>query len=108
MGFANVIWQADANAQALAAFALAASPPFVLNVSGPEIVRIRDVAKRFGELFNLPVSFVGEEASTALLNNSQHAQRMFGQPRVSAEQLIEWIAAWMLSGSAAVGQANAL
>ena len=98
MGFVNVIWQADANAQALAAFALAASPPFVVNVSGPEIVRIRDVAKRFGELFNVPVSFVGEEASTALLNDSQYAQRMFGQPRVSAEQLIEWIAAWMHAG----------
>ena len=98
MGFANVIWQADANAQALAALALAASPPYVLNVSGPEILRIRDVARRFGELFNLPVSFAGEEASTALLNNSRHAQQMFGQPRVSAAQMIEWIAAWILGG----------
>lgn len=98
MGFANVIWQADANAQALATFRMAASPPFVLNVSGPEILRIRDVASRFGELFKLPVTFAGDEASTALLNNSQHAQRLFGQPRVSAEQLIEWIAAWILDG----------
>jgi nucleoside-diphosphate-sugar epimerase len=98
MGFVNVIWQADANAQALAAFSLAASPPYVLNVSGPEIVRIRDVAERFGELLKVPVRFVGEEASTALLNDSRRAQDMFGQPRVSTEQLIDWIASWMGGG----------
>jgi nucleoside-diphosphate-sugar epimerase len=98
MGFANVIWQGDANAQALATLGMAASPPFVLNVAGPEILRIRDVATRFGELFKLPVTFVGEEAPTALLNNSQRAQRLFGRPRVTAEQLIEWIAAWIRAG----------
>jgi nucleoside-diphosphate-sugar epimerase len=98
MGFANVIWQADANAKALAALSLAASPPFVLNVSGPEILRVRDVAIRFGELFGLPVTFAGEEAPTALLNNSQQAQRLFGRPRVSSEQLIEWIADWIQAG----------
>jgi hypothetical protein len=98
MGFANVIWQADANAQALAALRLGASPPFVLNVSGPEILRVRDVATRFGELFGVPATFVGEEAPTALLNNSQQSQRLFGQPRVNAEQLIEWIAAWIMAG----------
>jgi nucleoside-diphosphate-sugar epimerase len=98
MGYANVIWQADANAQALAAMSLAKSPPRVLNVSGPEILRIRDVANRFGDLFKLPVTFAGEEASTALLNNSQNARQLFGEPRVSAEQMIEWIAAWILNG----------
>jgi hypothetical protein len=98
MGFANVIWQADANAQALAALRLAASPPFVLNVSGPEILRVRDVAIRLGELFKLPVTFTGKEAPTALLNNSQQAQQLFGRPRVNAEQLIEWIAAWIMAG----------
>jgi nucleoside-diphosphate-sugar epimerase len=98
MGYVNVIWQADANAQALSALGLAESPPFVLNITGPEILRIRDVANRFGELFQLPVTFAGEESSTALLNNSQRAQRLFGQPRVSAGQLIEWIAAWISAG----------
>src|SRR5205085_9351684 len=35
MGHANVIWQGDANAMSIAAFAKAATPPFVLNVAGP-------------------------------------------------------------------------
>jgi dTDP-4-dehydrorhamnose reductase len=98
MGYANVIWQADASAQALATFPLAASPPFVLNVTGPETIRVRDVAHRFGELMHRPVSFVGEESATALLNDAGQAQQLFGPPRVSPWQLIEWIADWIRAG----------
>jgi dTDP-4-dehydrorhamnose reductase len=98
MGYANVIWQADANAQALAAFPLADSPPLVLNVTGPEIVRVRDVALRFGELMDRPVSFSGDESPTALLNDAGRAQTLFGSPRVCPSQLIEWIADWIRAG----------
>ena len=98
MGYANVIWQADANAQALATFPLATSPPFILNVTGPEIIRIREVANRFGELFQRPVKFVGEESPTALLNDASQAQRLFGPPRVDVQELITWIASWLRAG----------
>ena len=80
MGYANVIWQADANAQALATLPLATSPPFVLNVTGPEIIRVRDVALRFGELLQRPVAFTGEESPTALLSNAGLAHELFGCP----------------------------
>ncbi len=96
--YVNVIWQADANAQALASLALAASPPFVLNVAGPEILRVRDVALKFGELFGVPVEFTGTEAETALLNDAGQARALFGPPRVSAAELIEWTANWIQSG----------
>jgi NAD-dependent epimerase/dehydratase family protein len=98
MGYANVIWQADANAQALATFPFAASPPFILNVTGPEIIRVRDVANRFGELLHRPVKFIGEESQTALLNDASQAQRLFGPPRVDVQQLITWIASWLRAG----------
>jgi nucleoside-diphosphate-sugar epimerase len=98
MGYVNVIWQADANAQALASLALADSPPFVLNVAGPEILRVQDVAIKFGELFGVPVEFTGTEAETALLNDAGRARELFGPPRVSAAELIEWIANWIQNG----------
>jgi hypothetical protein len=98
MGYANVIWQADANAQALATFPLATSPPFILNVTGAEIIRVRDVANRFGELLQRPVKFVGEESPTALLNDANQALQLFGRPRVDVQQLIAWIAGWLRAG----------
>ena len=57
MGHANVIWQGDANAMSLQAFDHAASPPFVLNVGGPELLSIRKVSEEFGRLMNKAVKF---------------------------------------------------
>jgi hypothetical protein len=98
MGYVNVIWQGDANAQALATLPLADSPPFVLNVAGPEILRVRDVALQFGDLLGVPVEFTDTEAETALLNDAGRARDLFGPPRVSAAELIEWIANWIQRG----------
>lgn len=100
MGYANVIWQADASAMALASLAHATSPPFVLNVTGPELLRCRDIATRFGELFDVPVTFEGEEAPTALLNDASQAFELFGPPRHSADEIMVWIADWMKRGGA--------
>jgi nucleoside-diphosphate-sugar epimerase len=100
MGYFNTVWQADASAMALAAFSLAASPPAVLNVAGPEVLSVRQVAEQFGRLLGRPVQFSGEEKSDALLSNGTQGHRLFGRPRVSAEQLIHWIADWMRRGGA--------
>jgi nucleoside-diphosphate-sugar epimerase len=98
MGAANVIWQGDANAQALALLPHCATPPFVLNVTGPEMVSIRRLAERFGGLLGVKPSFVGQEAGTALLSNAAKAQQMFGYPRVSLDQMIAWTADWVNRG----------
>ena len=98
MGSVNVIWQGDANAVALRAFAHCQSPPLVLNVTGPETVSIRYLALCFGTLFNKPPRFEDEEASTALLSNAAHCHQLFGYPRVSLGQMIEWVAAWVQIG----------
>jgi hypothetical protein len=104
MGYCNVIWQGDANAQALGAFDLAASPPFVLNVAGPEILSVRSVAERFGARFGRPVTFQGEESPDALLNDATQAHRLFGPPRLAAERLIDLTADWLLRGGATLGR----
>ena len=98
MGNVNVIWQGDANAVVLRAFAHCQSSPLVLNVTGPETVSIRHLASCFGRLFNKTPRFEGEEASTALLSNASRCHQLFGYPRVSLGQMIEWVAEWVRIG----------
>jgi nucleoside-diphosphate-sugar epimerase len=98
MGYANVIWQGDANAYALCALGLVESPPRVLNVTGPETVSIRWLAERFGEMLDRRPAFVGTERENALLSNAGLAFRLLGYPSVSLGQVIEWVAAWVIDG----------
>ena len=100
MGNVNVIWQGDANAVALRVFAHCQSPPLVLNVTGPETVSIRYLTSCFGTLFNQPPRFEGEEAATALLSNASRCHQLFGYPRTSLGQMIEWVAEWVRIGGA--------
>jgi nucleoside-diphosphate-sugar epimerase len=98
MGAVNVIWQGDANSIILRALALASSPPLILNVTGPETLRVRSIAERFGELFRIEPRFEGREAETALLNDSSLCRRLLGPPSVAAADLIQRQAEWIVAG----------
>lgn len=99
MGTVNVIWQGDANTAILGAFGLCSSPPYVVNVTGPETLSVRWLAHRFAELLEVePPHFVGEEGTTALLSNTHQQQRQFGYPRVPSGLLIDWVADWLRRG----------
>ena len=104
MGQLNCVWQGYANSMALQGFPLAASPPRVLNVTGPELISIRWLAARFGELMGKKPTFIGEEAGTALLSNAAQCHRLFGYPQVSLETLIEWVAQWVMAGGELLGK----
>jgi len=95
MGYFNVIWQGDANAMILNSLALCASPAVYLNVAGSETVSLRWAAQQFAELFGKPAVFIGEEESTAFLNNAAKSFRLYGYPSVSLSQMILWIADWL-------------
>lgn len=98
MGYFNTIWQGDANAMALRALDHAASPPRVFNMTGPEVLRVRDVCERFGERFGVEPRFAGAESATALLSDATAGLAALGPPRVSTGELIEWVADWVKSG----------
>jgi hypothetical protein len=98
MGLVNVIWQGDANSVALRSLPLCASPPNILNITGPETLSVRYIAGQFAQRFEVEPVFEGEETDTALLNNAARAHRLFGYPLVSAEEVIEWTASWIARG----------
>ena len=95
MGHANVIWQGDANAQALRALLHCQVPTAPLNVSGPEVTSIRAVARAFGHQFGREPRLEGSEGAEAWLINTNEAIRLFGHPRVPLGQMIEWVADWV-------------
>lgn len=98
MGYFNLIWQADANAMALAALAHASSPPIVVNLAGREELGVRPVCQEFARLMDVEVTFTGEEAGDALLSNGARGWRLLGSPRVNATTLIAWTADWVKRG----------
>ncbi|MFB5678165.1 NAD-dependent epimerase/dehydratase family protein [Paenibacillus terreus] len=98
MGFANVIWQGDANERALRCMRHCSSPPGIVNITGPETLSIRWTANEFAQRLGKEARFVGIEAETALLNNAAKSNRLFGYPRVSLLQMIDWTSEWVLHG----------
>jgi hypothetical protein len=104
MGHLNAIWQADANAMALCAFDHVSSPPFVVNIAGPELVSVRRISELMGRLLDKPVTFRGSEAPDALLSNGQLGHRLFGYPRLGLQQMLVWIADWVKRGGESLGK----
>lgn len=94
----NVIWQGDANEIAIRSLLHCTSPAKILNVTGPETLSIRWIAKQFGLLLGKEPQFANEPQSTALLNNASESHRLFGYPRVTIREIIELTARWLLGG----------
>lgn len=104
MGHVNIIWQRDAIVHALLAHELASTDVFVINVTRPETCRVRDLAIRLGELLGAEPVLVGEEAPTAWISDASKAARLFGEPEVSVDQMLRWVAAWQTGGFPLLGK----
>jgi len=94
MGYANVIWQGDANAMALRCLLQAQSPATAINITGPEILSVRRLTENFANLLDRQAEIVGIEAEQALLANATRSHQLFGKPHVSVDQMMRWIADW--------------
>ena len=100
----NVIWQRDANSIALRCIARAASPPFVLNLTGVPALAVRDLAARLGEQLGLAPVFTGREGDTALLSNAACCAQLFGPPAMTVDGMIAAVAGWVKAGGRALGK----
>ncbi len=104
MGYFNVIWQSDVNNFVLRSLEHTLSPAKILNVTGPEILSVREVALEFGRLFRKEPRFLNTEAETALLSNASEVFRLFGKPKVPVSQVIRWVAGWLEDNGRLLGK----
>jgi hypothetical protein len=103
-GQVNVVWQGYANEVALRSLLLADTPPYVLNVTGPELLSVRQAALALGAELGAEPVFSGEEAPTALLSNAAKCHRLFGYPDITPQELIEHTAGWVAGGGPLLGK----
>jgi hypothetical protein len=104
LGHVNFIWQGDASAQALRCLAHCDTPTSPINVSGRQILAVRDLATQFGTLFGKTPVIVGKEEPTAWLTNTSQAVKLFGLPIVDTAQLMTWTADWVARSMPSLGK----
>ncbi|MEA2809018.1 MAG: hypothetical protein QOJ17_3159 [Rhodospirillaceae bacterium] len=104
LGHVNFIWQGDAASQALRCLAHCEVPTSPINVSGHEILRVRDLAAKLGALLGREPVIVGSEQPTAWLTDPSQAVKLFGLPVVDTERLIAWTADWVARSMPSLGK----
>jgi nucleoside-diphosphate-sugar epimerase len=100
----NAIWQRDANSYALRSLDLCSSPPRILNVTGSEIISVREVAHFFATQFGSICQVRGQEGSSALLSDASLCHSLLGRPSVSFSALRQWVADWVMRGGEDLGK----
>jgi len=104
MGYVNLIWQGDAIQHILQSLAHVSNPPNILNITGPNVYLVRDLAEGFAERFGCKAEITGTEAPTAWLNNPAKSHKMFGKPKVGIETMMDWVTNWLKSGGELLGK----
>lgn len=105
-GYANVIWQGEANSRILRCLGHCTTPTSPINISGPAL-RVRDVAVSFGKLLGREPVFTGTEDATAWLVDTSLSDELLGTLQVPLERMIGWVADWIANGRESLGKPTA-
>lgn len=103
-GHVNIMWQGDANTQFLRMLAHTTTPASPINVGGPETVSVRYLAHRLGAAMGIEPNFSGEEEDNCLFVNCDLANGIMGNPLVTLDPMIRWVADWVKSGKPVHGK----
>ena len=104
MGHVNQIWQGDAVNYMAQMFPLCASPVAVINLTGPDILSVRQIARQAGVLLGKEPVFAGAEGETALLGNCDRLVEALGRPETGVERILEWMVEWVKGGGRSLGK----
>lgn len=100
----NCVWQRYVNEVALRSLHLASEKVENLNVTGPELVSVRQAATRLASMLNREVSFAGTEGERGILCNAQKCVRLFGYPDMGVSEMMEHQVQWILEGGRQLGK----
>jgi nucleoside-diphosphate-sugar epimerase len=104
MGYFNQIWQGDANAYILKCFSLCQTPAKIINLTGPDVLSVREIAIQLGKRMNIEPNFQGTENATALLGDATAIFNLFGKPNVAPHQMLDWVAWWIMNAGETLGK----
>lgn len=98
MGYANVIWQGDANEYAIRSLLHCKVPANPINITGPEIISVQALAETFGVEMGIRPVFRNVPEQTALLSDARKSYELFGDPQVSLDDMIKMTVKWIEQG----------
>ena len=104
MGHVNQIWQGDANAYLAQMFPLCESPARVINMTGADVLSVRELAVELGKKLGVEPVFENVESKTALLGDSRWLFDRLGKPQVPIETIVDWVAHWVRHGGRTLGK----
>ncbi len=103
-GNVNIQWQGDALNHFARLLTRVTTPATPINIGGPETVSVRRVAQAFGEIFGVDPIFEGEESDSVLFVNCDQAAAELGNPVVSVDHMIRWVADWVANDKPLYGK----
>ncbi len=103
-GWFNCLWQRDANEAILQLLAHARTPPLAVNLTGAEVLSVRQVAMELGRRLGRAVQFEGVEAETALLSDTSRMRDLVGGGSANFSEVLEAVADWVRQGGRSLGK----